>query len=1139
MAHYLKSMSLTVLLGAATASLYANGTTSGIAAQNVQHQGQPCTGVIVDENGESIIGASVQVEGSKTGAITDIDGRFTLPGVKNGDVITVSYIGFSPVKVKYAGKPINITMKDDTHTFGEVIVTGYGGQQKRGTITTAVSKVDNNVLKNAAFGNAGQALQGSVTGMRVVNTSGQPGTTPNIVLRGGATISGSNNNALVIVDGIVRNSMADVNPEDIESMQVLKDAASTAIYGARANGGVILIETKSGKKGKAQINYKFKIGMNSARKDYDFLNGHDYIYYNRLGMRRTNEAVKNYSNGWNVDSQMGDGVGNKNFDIRYLTDETKDLLNQGWLQMDDPYYDGTNGYDKRTILYRDYSGQLDDAFYSNNAMLMEHYVNNSGGSDKGTYSASMGYYDEDGQVKGTGFKRFTGNMSGSYQVLPFLKVRSSAQFMWSTAPELWTYGSYLFYRMRSARPTWNPYDADGNPQAGFGTSDGNPLYYRSKYHAKNSTTKSTYTIGATADIIKDHLILDANASLLNWDYQNETAWDAYQQQNWSSPNTARSMSAEVEKYHQLQTNATLTYKNVFAEKHDLNVMLGGEYYTYDHFQYKSGAEGAPTDDIHTINVASKFNSINTNKTAYRILSAFGRAEYNYDLKYLFSATFRYDGISRLDNHRWGFFPGVSFGWNVTQENFWKKSSLSDVITTLKPRVSYGTNGNVNGLGNYEVYGEYNANRPDNINNTLPKYDGASPIVNSGLVNSGLRWEQSHTFEAGLDIGFFNNRLSFIFDYYNRETKDLLTSLSLPGYTGFSSIRTNLGNLRNTGFEAEVRANIINKGGFRWDVTANITTVSNKILKLPTNSNARNRVGGYEVAAGRATQNADGTWNYSTKWVGGTQEGGKLGEITAYIQDHIFRDNDDLVRNANMRIDEVGKLYGPGMADQINPSTGKTYAQSSGWKPIEEGDVCWADLDGDGKITSYDRKVIGNYLPNVTGGFSTTLAYKGLSLYARFDYALGHTLYNDLLARSIGQYQGNFNVISEVKKTWSETNRDTDLPKFYYADQLAKYNITRSNAAGTALDNNNSRFYEKGDYLACRELTLSYQLPKRLLAKAFIQDASVYVTAQNLFYITGYSGTSPEPAVAGTNAVGVDSGRYPTPRTYLLGVSLTF
>lgn len=1080
-----------------------------------------CQGVVLDAQGEPLIGVSVLVKGTTNGSITNLDGEFTLKNVKKGDALVVSFVGFTTQTVVWNGQNLNIVLHEDDQILDEVVVTGYGGSQKRGTLTTAISKVDNSVLKNAAFSNAGQALQGSVTGLRVVNTTGQPGSTPNIVLRGGATISGTAANALVVVDGVIREGMSDVNPEDIESMQILKDAASTAIYGARANGGVILIETKSGKSGHATANYKFKLGVNKARKGYDYVGAEEYLYYNRLGFRRTNESISGYnSSGYSIDGQAGFGTNAHLYDVRLYNDETASLVNEGWKVMDDPYYDG------QQLIYKDHYGELDDAVFNNSAITQEHYLNFSGGSDKGSFVASVGYYNEDGEVKGTGYERFTGNVNGSYKVLPFLKIKAGAQFMWYEQPELYMSNYSLFYRTRSQRPTWNPYLEDGSPAPGESSSDGNPLYWRSKYHVGEGTYKITFNGGFTADIIKDHLILDGNASWYGKEYNYDTAWDAYHTQsrstgNFSSMNSQRYMYASHERKHQIQLNSTLTYKNVFNNDHDVNIMIGEEYFTYDYYYLYGGGNGAPTDDIHTLNVVSNRTSLTSSRSAYRILSTFGRAEYNYKMKYLLAFTARYDGISRLKDHRWGFFPGVSFGWNVTQEDFWQKSSISKVVSNLKPRISYGTNGNVNDLGNYEVYGTYS---------TTYNYNGSSALVNSGLINTGLRWEESATFEAGLDISFFNNRVAFILDYYNRETKNLLTNLSLPNYTGFSSIRTNLGNIRNSGFEAELRANIINKGGFTWDVTANISTVANKILKLPTNQNDRNRQGGYEVADGKTG---------NTKWVAGYQEGGKLGEIVAYVQNHIYRDWDDVVANSNTTIDEVGKLYGPGLKDQINPSTGKTYEKSSGWKPIEPGDVCWEDIDGDGKITSLDRKVIGNYLPNVTGGFSTKFAYKGLSLYARFDYALGHTLYNDLMARTLGQYQGTFNLITEVRNMWSEDNTDTDLPKFYYADQLAKYNITRSNGAGLALNNNNSRFYGKGDYLACREITLSYSLPKNIIRKAYLQDASVYLTAQNLFYITGYEGVSPEPAVSGTNAVGVDDGRYPTPRTFLFGLSLTF
>lgn len=1117
----LKQIGLTgMLLSMAFAGGIQAAPLSASNAVTAQQEGI-CRGVVLDAQGEPIIGASVIIKGTTNGFITDLDGNFTLKGAQKGDVLEISYVGYNTQTVKWQGQKLNIVLQENDQIIDEVVVTGYGGHQKRGTLTTAISKVDNKVLKNAAFSNAGQALQGSVTGLRVTNTTGLPGSTPDIVLRGGATISGTAANALIIVDGIIREGMNDVNPEDIESMQILKDAASTAIYGARANGGVILIETKSGKQGHSQVNYNFKLGVNKARKGYEYVGTEEYLYYNRLGFRRTNEAIAGYnSSGYSIDGQAGFGTNAHLYDVRLYSDDTAYLVNEGWQVMDDPYYDG------KQLIYKDHFGELDDAVFNNSAMTQEHYVNFSGGSDKGSFVASVGYYNEDGEVRNTGYERFTGNINGSYKVLPFLKVKAGAQFMWYEQTTLYMSNYNLFYRVRSQRPTWNPYLEDGTPAPGEGSTDGNPLYWSSKYHSGNGTTKLTFYGGFTADIIKDHLILDGNASWYSKEYNYDTAWDAYHTQNrstgnFNTTNSLRNMYAAHNRKHQIQLNSTLTYKNVFNKDHDLNVMIGGEYFTYDYYNFEGGGNGAPTDDIHTLNVVSNRQTLTTSRSAYRILSAFGRAEYNYKMKYLLALTARYDGISRLADNRWGFFPGVSFGWNVTQEDFWQNSSLSNVISNLKPRISYGTNGNVNDLGNYEVYGTYG---------TTDNYNSSSAIVNSGLINTGLRWEESATFEAGLDISFFNNRLAFILDYYNRETKNLLTNLSLPNYTGFSSIRTNLGNIRNSGFEAEVRANIINKGGFTWDVTANISTVANKILKLPTNTNERNRQGGYEVA--------DGTTG-KTKWVSGYQEGGKLGEIVAYVQNHIYKDWDDVIANSNTTIDEVGKLYGPGLKDQINPETGKTYEKSSGWKPIEPGDVCWEDIDGDGKITSLDRKVIGNYLPNITGGFSTTFGYKGFSLYARFDYALGHTLYNDLMARTLGQYQGTFNLITEVRNMWSEDNTDTDLPKFYYADQLAKYNITRSNNASSTLDNNNSRFYGKGDYLACREITLSYSLPKKLIRKAYLQEASVYVTGQNLFYITGYDGVSPEPAVSGTNDLGVDSGRYPTPRTFLFGLSLTF
>lgn len=758
----LKSVSMLLfLMGTTTGAAYAVPV-SGITDVEITQQSETCTGVVKDGTGETVIGASVIVKGTTNGTITDFDGNFTLTNVKNGDVIQISFVGYKTQEIKYVGQSLNIILKDDTEVLDEVVITGYGGSQKRAALTTAISKLDNSVLKNAAYSNAGQSLQGSVTGLRVVNTTGQPGTNPDITLRGGATITGENSNALVVVDGIVRNSMSDVNPSDIESIQILKDAASTAIYGARANGGVILIETKSGKEGKTSINYKFKIGKNFTRKGYEFCNAEDYIYYNRLGYLRTGRT--------NVDTQQGYGIGNSLFDIQYLTDDNAHLKNEGWSVMDDPFYEG------KQILFKDYSGQLDDEVFSSSAITQDHYLNITGGNDKSTFASSLGYYNEDGMIKGTGFQRFSGSFNASYKILPILNVKAGVSYVWSTRPELWI-GSYeFFYRTRSQRPTWNPWNEDGTPAAGFGTGDGNPAYYRDKLTQKNSTTRATYNIGFTLDILPKQLVLNGNASLLNYDYQREKFNKAYQTQTTTTPETTRQAEAWVQKYQQVQLNASLTYTGTFAEKHNLEAMIGGEYYTYNQFDFEAKTQGSPTDDVPTLNVGSNRTFTRTEKTAYRILSGFGRINYNYNMKYLLSFTARYDGISRLKDNRWGFFPGVSVGWNVMEEDFWKDSKVSGVISNLKPRVSYGVNGNVNGIGNYEVYGEYAQVESKN-------YGGATGLYNSKLLNTNLRWEQSQTFEVGLDIGFLQNRLSFILDYYSRDTKDLLTKQALPGSQG--------------------------------------------------------------------------------------------------------------------------------------------------------------------------------------------------------------------------------------------------------------------------------------------------------------------------------------------------------------------
>lgn len=1063
-------------------------------------------GVVLDTTGEPVIGATILEKGTDNGTITNLDGNFSL-NVAKGKQIEVSYVGFASQTVSVVNDQfLRIVLKEDTETLDEVVVVGYGVKQKRSTMTTAISKMDDKVLRNAAISNAAQALQGTVSGLRVTNTSGAPGSSPTIVLRGGASIEGAGS-PLVVVDGVVR-SLQDINPSDIESIQVLKDAASTAIYGARANNGVILVQTRKGKAGHTQVSYKFKGGMNFARMGYDYMDAENYIRYGRLGRVYSGGSVSDIDNTRGYGALYGANNPDQ-YSIRYL-DGNENLLQEGWKQMTDP----VTG---RQLVFKDYGTTLRDEVYADPAFTQDHYLSFNGGNDRGTFSSSLGYYTEDGTVKGTDYRRFSATLNGSYKVLPILTVKAGLNFSTSTAPELY-YDDMadLFERMQSMEPTWRPFFDDGSPNYGYGKRDGNPLYWLDKLTNKNNTRRTTLNIGADLELVKNKLYLRENSSVYYDDYTKET-FDKEYRDYWSV-NTERYASYQYDRTIQQQHSVQLEYTDTFKSAHNFSAMLGGEYFENQYTQFKGTGRNASFDDIPTLNASSPDDmTAYSYREGYRISSFFGRVTYDYKRRYLFTAVARYDGISKLSDNRWGFFPGVSAGWNIHEEDFFKNSKISDVISTLKPRVSYGINGNVNGINDYDVYGLYGQ-----ASNTHP-YNGVTGILNTTVMNSQLRWEKSKSFEAGLDLGFMNNRFNLILDYYNRTTSDLLTDVNLPGYTGFDSFKTNLGSLRNSGFEVEGTLNLISHPkGFNWDVSFNASYVFNKIIKLPENGNENNRQGGSQV------------WDPEQQkvvWVGGYQEGHTLGDIYAYRQVKVLRDENEVQQLAGNRMDMIAGLYGPNVSEADREKYGLT-------KPIEPGDVLWDDLNNDGIIDQLDRVKVGNIYPKWTGGFSTTLSYKNVSLYGRFDFAVGHTILNMVAMRSIGQSVGFKNIISDGLKCWTPENPDTDMPKSYYDDSSNKKNLYRDTKGSdiTSIDNRSSRFYEKGDYLALRELTLSWQLPQKWISKAFMTSASLYVTGQNLFYITGYSGTSPEAPLV---YPGVDTGRYPTPRTVILGVSVSF
>lgn len=1056
---------------------------------------------------------SLKAKGKTVAVQTNEQGVFSIDALK-GDLLTISYVGYISTEMKVgSGNSYTISLKPDVSKLNEVVVVGYGTQSRR-NVTSAIVKLDKDVLENTPRSNIGTALQGTMSGLQVVNATGQPGASPSILLRGGASIN-SPGAPLVVVDGIIR-SFNDISSEDIASIELLKDAAATAIYGARANNGVILITTKQGKVGTSQLSYKYTGGFNDRREGYKFLNTKDYIYYNRLGNLNSGRTLAqvNATRGYGF---LTDSASLASFDIRQYSASTDYLLQKGWDTVGDPY--------GGTIIFKDHSGEIENIVFRN-TRTDEHYINVMGGNEKGKYFASFDYYNEDGVIVGSNYKRYSVDLNGSYKVKPNLEISTGVNA--STSSQLGTITTEVntLYRTLDLWPTFNPWMDSAktlpNPGIAASGSDGNPLYWLGKTDRKNEVNRLTVNGAAKWDLTKD-LYIKATGSAYVYEAFDHSFTRATQLMAniYANPQTYASTSrpaySSLSRTFQVQSSLIANYDKTLFKLHNINLMLGTEYYSTKAFDMQVSGTISPTDDISTVNASTTFaaGANYTTRSEYRIASTFGRLNYDYDQKYLLTLVFRRDGVSSLaEQNRYGFFPGMSAGWNLHKEKFFKEHIPSNIVSSLKPRISYGQNGNVAGLGRYEVQGTYGS---------AGLYNGVATFLNTGIINSNLRWEKSNTVDVGFDMGLLKNRLTVMFDYYDRTTSDLLTSLGLPNYLGFGSVKTNLGTYQNKGYEFTVNANLLNQPeGLKIDVGANASFVKNKIKRLPDNGNENNRQGGlqiYDPVAGKVI------------WVGGLQEGATLGDLYAFKQVSIFKNDADVAAIAGNRWDAVALIGGPNLTAAVNK--------------ITPGDVNWMDVDKNDTIDSRDQVYVGNIYPKWTGGFNLNVAYKGFSLYSRFEFALGHTIYNDLLARTLGNFNGTFNYFDIQKNAWSPTNTETDIPKVYYADQTAapsgKKNLTRINNASTLnINSNNSRFYEKGDYLALREITLSYNFPKALLMKAkYISSLRAYISGSNLFYMTKFTGASPEMPLPANDVKGMYVGTYPTPRSFVIGVAVSF
>lgn len=1028
-------------------------------------------GIVSDESGKPIVGVAVYVKGSTIGQTTGIEGEYTLDVPKDA-VLVFSSLGYTTTEVPVGTKSvIDVKLLADNLNIDEVVVVGYGTQSRR-TITSAITKVDGDVLKDIPLNSVGDGLKGKIAGARVYTSNFSPGEDPKIYIRGGSSINKSND-PLILVDGVER-SLAGLNPNDIESIEVLKDAASTAIYGSRGSNGVVLVTMRSGKANTdPRITFDLSFAMQDVTTLYDLMGSEDYLRTVRPSMLFS----KNSSYLWTDNHSAGSAnTSSSVYSTRYLKDG--EAVPAGYKSMLDPLDPS------KTLIFQDNDWQSElykKSFWQN------YHVNVTGGTDKTQYSVSAGYTSDDGVALGTGYERFVGRINLQTTIARKLKLRASADYS-DTQNDYFPNQKNAISRGLSAAPTMRLYFDDGTPAYGYNATSLSPLYY-DYITNRHSRYKRLSMIGGLTYNITDNLKADVQASVFN----QVRRWGAFENANYfkatrpASENFSETMRKKLEAY--------VAYSKTFNEAHSFSATAGYSYMKVSDNGFGASAEGASSDKVPTLTASPVKTGATSSYAEEVLIGYFARVNYDYKKRYLFTFTFRADGSSKFTKgNQWGYFPGASAGWVLSEERFMKGAAW---LNMLKIRASYGQTGN-NAIGLYDARGQYATN----------KYDSNAGMYPSTMPNNALTWEVTNQLDAGFDLAVLNNRISISADYFRKVTGNLLFSKDMPNTSGFSSVQTNIGKVRFHGFDVEVSTRNIVKKDFTWESKFTWSYVRNKVLELPDNGRDRNRIGGTTLANGTA--------------FGGIAEGEPLFRYYGYKMSHILQTPGEA----------AGALY-DNSANGYDPVTGTSV---KGRKFA--GDYEWCNRPGsatrmvDGReyemIDGQDKFLLGYTVPHSTGGLSNTFRYKNLKLNIFLDWALGHSILNTTEARQfINTFTSNTAISNKIKDCWQGVGDvNARYAKFQTGGETQSANFRAS-----------SVFNYKGDYLCIREISLSYSLPKRWIGKLGMQDVSVVFSGNNLHYFTAVEGVSPE---VGTSDTYNDSySNYPPIRRLSLGLKVTF
>lgn len=1032
------------------------------------------TGKVIDNSGMPIPGVSIIEKGSQNGTTSNFDGLYT---IKSGSKSTLvfSFIGMQTQELAIKDRSIlNVQLIELSQKLDEVVVVGFG-TQSRSAVTSSVSKIKQTEIQNSPAVNPVQLLQGKVAGLSVNVDSGQPGSGAAVYIRGGTQTdprSGANE-PLYIIDGVFREDMVGISPSDIKSIEVLKDAASTAIYGARAANGVILVTTVTGKgAGVGRINMRYTTGVDQQAKDYNWTSPEEYIAVSRIAAQKSinlnspGARLNNNNFGYSVQELTKQGeYGFKRITLTYLDkllalegqEYVNNLLNNGYRTMIDPVT-------KRELIFLD--NRLDE-IRSQKGISHEINVGMTGASDMGNYNISTGYLTQEGVIIGTGAKRFNTLMNGTFDVKDNLKVNGQFTYQFNTINQPRNFNNTI---NRSSRlpHTYRLWNDDGTPALGESTSSPRNIFHELYYQDDDEKSFRTSTkVGVDWGIIEGLSFLPS-ASI----YRLESNGNFFERASVEIP--GRAMSRYNRTSNQVMIDGLLKYKKTFKSIHNIEAFVGTQYVKNLYENFSGEGANAPTDLILTLNASETLRQrVTSDISTTKLMSFFGKLDYNFSQKYLFGFSIRRDGSSRFSKeNRYGIFPALSAGWNIHEEKFWK----SNLVNKFKIRGSWGQAGNDN-LSLSDTRGSF----------STTSYGLNSGVVISNLPNFKLKWETTTQSNIGFDLGLADSRFNILVDFYSKVTSDRLINLPLPAQTGFSSIRSNVGSLTNQGVELELSANLIKEEHFSWDVSANISYNKSTVSRLPVNGNDRNRIGGFKVWDSKGNEIL----------VGGLAEGETPNGLWAYDMIGVYATDAEAAKAPDDKI-----------------MSGFYRSKYGGIK--HGGDAIWRDVNGDNIIDSRDQVFVGYRDPNVRGGLMNTIYYKGFSLRIGCDWALGHTIDNNYRARANGNARNNDVTTTDVLSSgmWKEQGDIASIPRYDNASDFD--NGPQNHIRASTL------YHKKGDFLSFKEVSVSYQLPKNLSQKIGMSNTSLGLDFYNLGYLTKYDGLTPE------QFDGTDEGIFPRP-----------